>query len=335
MDGWTEMKPYEHVVSVSGGKDSTALYLLAIERGRPFTAVFADTGNEHEWTYDYVRELPGKTGGPEIRWVKSDFSREVNAKREYVAKHWAADGVPQARVDEALALLHPTGNPFVDLCMTKTRFPSSMVRFCTEELKIAPMFHQVQRPLLDAGCALISWQGVRAQESFARSTLPKWQRIDPVPYSESKAVKAAYAAARAYAYRPLIDWKVEDVWAMHAKHGLARNALYDHGMSRVGCMPCIMARKGELSAIAAQFPEHIDRIERWEKIIGAVSKNGTESFIRANRDPTMVGVTVAARAGYGIRDTIEWSRTGRGGRQLDLLTHADMNTACNQWGACE
>ena len=40
-----------NVISFSGGKDSTAMLLLAIERDTPdLSVVFADTGNEHEQT---------------------------------------------------------------------------------------------------------------------------------------------------------------------------------------------------------------------------------------------------------------------------------------------
>src|SRR5690606_2161460 len=53
--------------------------------------VFADTGNEHEATYEAVQNLPRLTGGPEIRWVKADLSGRVIAKRAYVAEHWPED----------------------------------------------------------------------------------------------------------------------------------------------------------------------------------------------------------------------------------------------------
>ena len=47
-----------HVVSLSGGKDSTCLLLLMIERGMPIDAVLsADTGMEFPEMYDHLRKL--------------------------------------------------------------------------------------------------------------------------------------------------------------------------------------------------------------------------------------------------------------------------------------
>lgn len=332
--------PVEHIVSVSGGKDSTALYLLAMERGRPFRAVFADTGNEHEWTYDFVRELPGKTGGPEIQWVKHDFSHEFARRRKHIVTKWPAEGISPDAIEAALRVMRPSGNPFLDLCLLKGRFPSSQVRFCTEELKIRPMFEQVQKPILMAQRSIVSWQGVRAQESRARALLPKWQRIDATPYKYpmKPAELAQMGRARAYAYRPLINWSVEDVWEMHRRHGIVRNALYDNGMSRVGCMPCIMARKGEIRAIADIFPEHVERIAEWEAMVSAASHRGAmngfaETFFPVNADPTFETGDKPTIAD-GIRRRVEWSRTSDG-KQLDMMLMADFNTACNTWGACE
>lgn len=331
-----------HIVSVSGGKDSTALYLRAMERGLPFRAVFADTGNEHEWTYDFVRELPGKTGGPQIEWVKADFSAKLAKKREYVARVWPVEGVPMDKVEKALALLHPTGNPFLDLCLWKTRFPSSKTRFCTDELKIAPMFEGVQLPVLQAGQTVISWQGVRHEESLARQGLPRLQRINPVPYSMPAALRRMGEGWRAYAYRPLVEWTTADVFSYHRKHGIAWNPLYDTGMSRVGCMPCIMCRKDEMRAIATAFPEHIDRIEGWETLVSSVSKRGNSTFFNVTDDPLLSNGWDDASYDWslsrtGIRARVEWSKTSRGGLQYDALglMQADFNTSCNQWGACE
>lgn len=330
------MSKLVHLVSVSGGKDSTALYLLALERGRPFRAVFADTGNEHDATYDFVRELPGKTGGPAIEWVKADFAIHFARKRIFIARHWPRYGVPPDVVQAAIDLMaEPTGNPFLDLCILKGRFPSTRVRFCTDRLKIDPIFQQVERPLLDAGQVVVSWQGVRADESVARSTLPKWQRIQRTSEVMTKAELAAYADKRTYAYRPLLEWKVEDVWRMHEKHGIARNRLYDMGMGRVGCMPCINCRKDELRSIAARFPDHIDRIAQWEDIVAKAARRGNATFFCTTDDPTNNAADDITQETHGIRRRVEWSKTSNGGRQYDLMALADFNTACDAWGACE
>jgi 3'-phosphoadenosine 5'-phosphosulfate sulfotransferase (PAPS reductase)/FAD synthetase len=74
-------------VGVSGGKDSTALLLWAVhESGYPresLRASFADTGNELDVTYDYVRML-GETVFP-ITWLKPerDFYELAKHKKRF------------------------------------------------------------------------------------------------------------------------------------------------------------------------------------------------------------------------------------------------------------
>lgn len=47
-----------HAVSLSGGKDSTAMLLLMIERGLPInTVLWADTGMEFPEMYDHISKV--------------------------------------------------------------------------------------------------------------------------------------------------------------------------------------------------------------------------------------------------------------------------------------
>ena len=80
-----------NIVSVSGGKDSTAMLLLAIEREVPnLRAVFADTDNEHQITYDYLAYLESATG-VKIERYKADFSKRIRKKRHYGLAMWGTD----------------------------------------------------------------------------------------------------------------------------------------------------------------------------------------------------------------------------------------------------
>lgn len=315
----------EHnIISVSGGKDSTALLLLAIERqAENMQAVFADTGNEHEQTYDYVRYLTDATGVP-IRWVKADFTARIAGKKEYVLTKWAEKGVAQADIDRAAAALVPTGNPFLDLCIWKGRFPSTKAAFCSEELKRNPIINQVQMPILEAGDDIQSWQGVRRDESLRRSTLPE------------RDLKVAHAnGAELWNYRPILDWTAEDAFAMHRKHGIKHNPLYEQGMGRVGCMPCINCRKDELLEISKRFPEAIDRIREWEAAVASASKRKAATFFAAaNQGKALTAAQAVAIA--NIDAVVQWSKTSRGGKQFDFVRIADAGHVCSSvYGLCE
>ncbi len=308
----------EHnIVSVSGGKDSTALLLLAIERQpENLRAVFADTGNEHPITYEYVKYL-NETVFP-IRTVRADFTRLMAGKRDYIAKHWAAKGVPQDVCDRAIEALQPTGNPFLDMCLWKGMFPSRTRAFCSEELKRNPIMREFQNPLLDAGDDVVSWQGVRRDESIRRATLTE---------REHKSTSAA--GGELWNYRPILDWTAEDCFAMHRRHNIKHNPLYEQGMGRVGCMPCINCRKSELLEISKRFPDQIDRIEQWEDAVKNASKAQEASFFP---DPDRQ----AGKNMRGVRNMVEWSQTGRGGRDFDWIKQMEDGPACSSvYGLCE
>ena len=94
------------IVSVSGGKDSTAMALWLIDQGLRdrCTFVFADTQWEHPDLYKYMDEVLEPTIGQIHR---------VTSKK------------------------YPGG--MKDMVRQKGAFPSRMIRFCTEHLKVNPL----------------------------------------------------------------------------------------------------------------------------------------------------------------------------------------------------
>ncbi len=236
------------------------------------------------------RQAWGWDGGRKVRWTNK-------AKRR------------------ALSVMHPSGNPFLDLCMWKGRFPSRKAQFCTEELKrnMAVEFHM---ELLDAGHQVVSWQGVRRDESENRRHAKKAERVAP----------------RYWQFRPIVEWTAAQVFALAKDAGIQPNPLYLQDMTRVGCV-CINAKKQELRAIAVRFPAHPQRISEWERIVGMCSKRGFSTFFTdahhsKDRRQVFQDLNVWAR--------IKWAKTTRGGRQFDLLAPLDEPTSCSSaYGLCE
>lgn len=314
-----------HVVSVSGGKDSLATLLLALKRcpAGSVVAIFCDTGNEHEATYAYLDYLEN-TLGIRIKRLRADFTEQLKAKRMFIARDVRTGRDKSGRrvrwsnkaKRRALAVMYPSGNPFLDLCMWKGRFPSRMAQFCTQELK-RDMAVGFQLDLIEAGHKVISWQGVRRDESLRRRAAKKAERMAPGFWN----------------FRPIVDWTAEQVIAYATAQGIKPNPLYLHGMHRVGCMPCINVNKAELRQIAVRFPEHPQRVSDWERIVGMCSKLGFSTFM-ADAHPAQDRREVFAD--LNIWSRVEWAKTTRGGRQFDLLNVLDEPTGCSSaYGLCE
>lgn len=303
-----------NILSISGGKDSTAMLLLAIERGvEDLRCIFADTGNEHPKTIEYIGYLQDATG-IKIETIRADFSKQIAHKREIVETKWRAEGVSEEAIADALSVLKPSGNAFLDLCLVKGRFPSTMARFCTAELKVQVVRDQIYTPVLATGIDIDSWQGIRHDESKSRSCAVE----------RDLAMKDENTGAECWNYRPILDWKAEDCFAMMKKHEIKPNPLYSLGMTRVGCMPCINARKAEIAEISVRFPDEIDRIARWERMVSKASKRGDSTFF-----PTSQG------RGEGIYEIVRWAKTDRGGRQFGMFDWLDVPACSSQYGLCE
>ena len=64
----TENKPIKHIVSLSGGKDSTAMLLRMLEEGMPVDIIiFCDTGLEFDEMYKHIDKLEEYIGRPITR----------------------------------------------------------------------------------------------------------------------------------------------------------------------------------------------------------------------------------------------------------------------------
>lgn len=121
------------IVSVSGGKDSTATLLAMRESGIPHRAVFADTGWEARETYEYLATLERLLG--------------ITIDRV---------GVPGGMRAKIRA---------------RAGFPARMQRWCTRELKVEPLRAYHDAVAAETGRDTVSVVGIRAEESDDRAKM--------------------------------------------------------------------------------------------------------------------------------------------------------------------
>lgn len=203
----------------------------------------------------------------------------------------------------------------VESIKNRAGFPARMQRWCTKELKLNPL--RLYHDAIDG--ETVSAMGVRAEESESRSKMPIWADDDEWG---------------GYVLRPLLRWNVDDVIAIHRRHGIPMNPLYYAGFDRVGCFPCIFSRKEEIAALPEWRIKQIEDLEAWateERARRNAETPGRYTHPQASffqtRDPRRDGA-------MSIREVQTWARTDRGGRQLQLLQPIPKG-GCMRWGTCE
>ena len=237
-----------YILSFSGGKDSVASWLyLRWELGLDVEPVYAETGHEAPDTYRYLEYLEERLGP--ITRVQGTMQQ-----------------LRETLPDSPLTML--------SLAQHKGRFPSAMARFCTTELKLVPMKrHLLARRAEEPAARFVMVSGLRREESRRRAQIENARGLDDFMGVER--------------WLPLLDWTAAEVFEAHRRHGVAPNPLYQEGMARVGCFPCIFARKDELLQIARRRPEAFDRLAHMEAVVGRTffGPDKTAMAYRQGRDP--------------------------------------------------
>lgn len=292
----------QHVLSLSGGKDSTAAALWLREQGIDHVRVFMDTGWEHPDLYAHLEYLEGKLG-PIVR---------LTPKMPDIP----ADVLPEVEAIEALVGASPSA--FVRWCVKKGMFPSRMRRFCTQQLKVFPFLAWCEEQDDD----IVNVVGIRAEESAARAGLPEREPMNGADHVE--------------VWRPLIRWTEQQVIDIHTRHGVRPCSLYLRGASRVGCWPCIMSNKGELEMLGHD-DRRVGAIRRLEGLIGEMAaKRGARPPVMFQAPmPERNSDGTPAYPGWPIDRVLEWSRTARGGRQMRLGGFTQAEAGCTRWGLCD
>jgi 3'-phosphoadenosine 5'-phosphosulfate sulfotransferase (PAPS reductase)/FAD synthetase len=270
------------IVQYSGGKDSQASLLWAVEKygAKNIVAQFSDTKWESSITYKHLKETCKNLG---VKLI------ELTSKK------------------------YPNG--MVELAEKKRRFPASKSRYCTSELKVIPFIDWLLDEVKDN---ILIIQGIRKDESIARSKMQESCRLFKyylVPYTNNfiklqnieetilnlkqnnKSIPKTKLAEKQKYIDKLINGDIDNKYHTHRKKEVLKyikkyddsimrpffnatgqevidyiyskrqkpNELYKMGLSRVGCFPCIMATHNEVKQIAKRFPERIDEIENLEK----------------------------------------------------------------------
>lgn len=190
------------VVPISGGKDSQLCAKLAMQNFSKdeIMFVFCDTGFEHPITYDH------------IDWMEENY------------------GIQLVRLKNEKSVY--------DLVFKTGCFPTDIMRFCTNELKIqrGKRFYAKLAVMQEEGFEV--WYGMRLGESYARSE--RYKDHNPTSLYDPKQVIDSYpkylANLGVQFKLPILDLEEEDVFDAL---GDEVNPLYSKGFDRVGCFPCL------------------------------------------------------------------------------------------------
>lgn len=284
------------LVSISGGKDSTAMILWMIENGLHDRCqyIYADTKWEHPELYTYIEDV--------IKPLVGDKFVRVTSTRY-------PGGMSQLVIDRAT-------------------FPSANRKFCTQELKQFPIRDHIKQ-LRDDGHDPINVVGVRAAESKARSKLEMWDRGGPMG-----ADLDIWRPLIHWTVQDVVDIHARHNVSPCPLYLKKENAAKRVGCwpcirSRKSEIAAVAKttpwrideiRQLEADVLAAKIKKKGDE---WDPSQRSAIPTFFQPLEGGDR-PSGV---------YPIDKAVDWALTGRGGKQRELFSSGEQG--CQMWGLCD
>lgn len=211
----------KHIVNLSGGKDSTAMLLLMLEKQMPIDyIVFADTGKDFAQMLEHIAKLGA--------YIKE--------------KYPTAPEITTLRADKSFDYLmfdhEKTRGKHIGKC--GYGWPTMWARWCTAQLKTAVISRFCKS--LNDDC--INYIGVAVDE-------PNRLKYDTIFYKSAE--KISRTITKSY---PLADWGITEAIALLYCYecGFDWGGLYTH-FDRLSCWCCPLKNLKELKILWQYYPD--------------------------------------------------------------------------------
>lgn len=251
------------VVCASGGKDSIACLLALIEQGVDMKKVecwhHLVDGNEGstlmDWAFmdSYLEKFAEAYGLPlYFSWLKGGIEGEMLKQNAYSQPHIVETPNGTITLERDTARTQPG---------TRLRFPQQSANLATRWCSSAAKIDVGRRALTNQDRFLhtktLFVTGERRAESSNRA---RYNQLEPHAVDR----RSGRLGRHVDAWRPVLHYSEEQVWALLEKHRVEAPVPYKLGWGRSSCMTCIYNSPAIWATIRKYFPHRAKPIARYE-----------------------------------------------------------------------
>lgn len=260
----------KYIICFSGGKDSIACFLYLILNGVDVSKIElwhhdidGRDGAFMDWeiTPDYCRKFAAAFGVPiYFQWKDGGFEREM-----------LRDDAPTAPVMFELpdGTIGQSGGKSKNRS-TRLKFPQESadlnVRWCSAYLKIDVCKTAICNQDRFKGVRVLVLSGERGEESPQRA---KYEILERDKSDLRDGKKYTRYVDR---YRPIRDWKENQVWEIIERYRVRVHPCYYLGWGRCSCKFCIFGNKNQMASAVLISPEQAEKIFGYEERFGYTMK---------------------------------------------------------------